>query len=102
MACRYAGLVLGIEFMASSSMLVHGLGLLRKRSTARRAMAGPPPAIAYNIRTLIPCYTEAADIVRQTVLAAANADLPDKCRRTVYLLDDGRDPAKAAFIAALV
>ena len=50
-------------------------------------------------RVLIPCYTEALDIVKQVVLAAANAPLPDKCRRTVYLLDDGKDAQKADFVA---
>ena len=51
------------------------------------------------LRVLIPCYTEALDIVKQVVLAAANAPLPDKCRRTVYLLDDGKDAQKADFVA---
>jgi len=61
--------------------------------------AGTPPCPAYNIRVLIPCYTESLDIVATVVLAAADALLPGKCRRTVYLLDDGKDRAKAAWVA---
>ncbi len=62
--------------------------------------AGTPPCPAYNIRVLIPCYTESLDIVATVVLAAADALPPGKCRRTVYLLDDGKDRAKAAWVAA--
>ncbi len=69
-------------------------------SRAGRAQAGTPPCPAYNIRVLIPCYTESLDIVATVVLAAADALLPGKCRRTVYLLDDGKDRAKAAWVAA--
>ena len=58
--------------------------------------------MAYNIRVLIPCYTESLDIVATVVLAAADAMLPAQCRRTVYLLDDGKDKAKAAWVAAQV
>ena len=58
--------------------------------------------MAYNIRVLIPCYTESLDIVSTVVLAAADALLPPKCRRTVYLLDDGKDKAKATWVAAQV
>ena len=65
-----------------------------------RGQAGTPPCPAYNIRVLIPCYTESLDIVSTVVLAAADALLPGKCRRTVYLLDDGKDRAKAAWVAA--
>lgn len=51
------------------------------------------------MQVLIPCYTESLQIVKNTVLAAADAMLPDKCKRTVYLLDDGKDADKAAWVA---
>ena len=51
---------------------------------------------------LIPCYTESLTIVKDVVLAAADALLPEKCKRTVYLLDDGKDAEKAAWVAEQV
>ena len=60
--------------------------------------ASPPPPREYVIRVLIPCYTESLAIVRETVLAAADALLPEKCLRTIYLLDDGKDVDKAAWV----
>ena len=57
------------------------------------------PPQPFVVRVLIPCYTESLEIVQQTVLAAANADLPPLACRTVYLLDDGKDPTKAAWVA---
>ena len=50
---------------------------------------------------MIPCYKEDLDIVKRTVAAAAEAALPAGCARTVYLCDDGRDPAKRAWIRGL-
>ena len=48
---------------------------------------------------LIPCYTESLEIVKRTALAAADALLPEKCMRTVYMMDDGKDADKAAWVA---
>lgn len=93
----YSIAVLVFELMASSSMIVHGLCLLRVRLP--RKSTDPVPAQPYVVRVLIPCYTESLEIVAQTVLAAANADLPHLACRTVYLLDDGKDAAKAAWVA---
>ena len=81
-------------------MIIHGLSLLRKRIP--RKLSGPVPIPPFIVRVLIPCYTESLDIVSKTVLAAANATLPEKSRRTVYLLDDGKDTAKAAWVAEQV
>jgi hypothetical protein len=127
----YSLFVLVFEVLASSSMVIHGLALLRVRKHVRPPPDLQPPEQDYNIRVVIPCYTvsnspmisskkcsptgagifvvtlclypqESVDIVRLTVLAAANAQLPGKCRRTVYLLDDGKDPAKCAWVAMQV
>ncbi len=62
----------------------------------------PVPAQPYVVRVLVPCYTESLEIVQKTVLAAANADLPPLACRTVYLLDDGKDVSKAAWVAEQV
>jgi endoglucanase len=83
--------------MASSSMIIHGICLLRVRLP--RKSTQPVPAQPYVVRVLIPCYTESLEIVQKTVLAAANADLPPLACRTVYLLDDGKDVSKAAWVA---
>ena len=64
--------------------------------------SSPPPAREYIIRVLIPTYTESLTIVKDTVLAAADALLPEKCKRTVYLLDDGKDVEKATWVAEQV
>ena len=93
----YSILILVFELLASSSMLIHGLCLLRVRLPRRSNQPVPPQPFV--VRVLIPCYTESLEIVQQTVLAAANADLPPLACRTVYLLDDGKDPTKAAWVA---
>lgn len=48
----------------------------------------------YNIRVLIPCYKEDADIVEKTIVAIRNAVLPPGCSRTIYVCDDGKDRLK--------
>ena len=93
----YSILILIFELLASSSMVIHGLCLLRERLP--RKSEDPVPAQPYVVRVLIPCYTESLAIVSKTVLAAANAVLPAKACRTVYLLDDGKDVAKAQWVA---
>lgn len=39
--------------------------------------------------------------MRRTIVAAREAALPAGCARTVYLLDDGRDPKKRKWVDAL-
>ena len=56
---------------------------------------GTQPLLAdYHVRVLLPCYREDLELVQATVVAAMAAALPPGCKRTVYLCDDGRDPAK--------
>lgn len=40
-------------------------------------------------------------MITNTVTAALAAEVPPGVSRTLYLCDDGKDPAKAAFIASL-
>ena len=73
------------------------------------AAAGVPELPPFVLHVLIPCYTEPLEIVAETVWAAHAAALPSlgkskgggKIRKTVWLLDDGNDPAKAAWVAGL-
>ena len=58
-------------------------------------------ALPYHIRVMVPCYKEDLDIVKATITAAAAADLPSGCSRTIYLCDDGKDPEKRRWIQSL-
>ena len=78
------------------------LPIWHRRVPRKLDPASPPPPREYIIRVLIPCYTESLTIVKDVVLAAADALLPEKCKRTVYLLDDGKDAEKAAWVAEQV
>lgn len=50
---------------------------------------------------LVPCYTELVEIVAETVWAAHQAEMPPGSESTVWLLDDGQDEYKAAWVAGL-
>lgn len=58
-------------------------------------------ALPYHIRVMVPCYKEDIDIVQKTIMAAASAELPRGCHRTLYLCDDGKDPEKRKWIESL-
>ena len=47
------------------------------------------------------CAAEDIAIVRRTVMAAYDAELPAGCQRTIYLCDDGKDPKKRKFCEGL-
>lgn len=49
----------------------------------------------------MPCYSEALDIVAETVWAACQAELPPNCTSSVWLLDDGCDAAKQAWVEGM-
>ncbi|GAX77149.1 hypothetical protein CEUSTIGMA_g4595.t1 [Chlamydomonas eustigma] len=55
----------------------------------------------FHVRVLIPCYKEDLAVIASTVQAALSADLPALTRRTVYMLDDGKDLEKKSFIEGL-
>lgn len=58
-------------------------------------------ALQYHIRVMIPCYKEDLEIVQNTVKAAAAAELPRGCSRTIYLCDDGKDVEKRKWIQSM-
>ena len=55
----------------------------------------------WHAQVLVPCYTEALEIVTETVWAARMAELPPGCSATVWLLDDGHDAAKQAWVTGM-
>ena len=96
--------VLAAELLGASSVGLYALCLARRLpaslTAVARSGAGRVPA-GTHVHVLIPVYTEALTIVAETVWAAAEADLPPGATSTVWLLDDGRDPAKKEWVAGL-
>jgi len=114
-ACRpvllhsYGVLVLMIEIISSTATFGYAV-LLIKYSKSRRTKGLPIPKkgqqpdldnLKFHVRVLIPCYKESVDLVKLTVLGALKAPLPKDTLRTVYLCDDGKDPAKEEMVREL-
>jgi hypothetical protein len=102
----YGILILTVEIIGGLAMLPYGLCLvLRVTNGAPPALDGkgnaPPTILTYHLRVAIPCYKEPLEVIGKTVMAALHAPIPGNCRRTVYLLDDGKDPEKKAFMRGL-
>ena len=96
--------VLAAELLGASSVGLYALCLARRlpaslTAVARSGAGRVPPGT--HVHVLVPCYTEALTIVAETVWAAAEADLPPGATSTVWLLDDGADPAKKEWVAGL-
>ena len=105
----YGVLVLLIEIVSSTATIGYAV-LLVKYSKSRRtkglpiAKKGQSPDLdnlAFHVRVLVPCYKESVELVKITVLGALKAPLPRNTLRTVYLCDDGRDPAKEEMVREL-
>ena len=98
----YGAFVIAVELLGASSVLLYGLCIVRRLPGAERAAsaAGVVPA-GTHVHVLVPCYTESLAIVAETVWAAADADLPSGAESTVWLLDDGGDPAKKEWVEGL-
>ena len=112
---RYARLAFAIEMLGALSVAIFGFFASRRplppaslRSLAAAGVTELPPFV---VHVLIPCYTEPLGIVAEAVWAAHAAPLPSlggsgknknsKIKKTVWLLDDGNDPDKAAWVAGL-
>jgi cellulose synthase/poly-beta-1,6-N-acetylglucosamine synthase-like glycosyltransferase len=102
-------LVLLIEIISSTATFGYAI-LLVKYSKSRRTKGLPIPKkgqqldldnLKFHVRVLIPCYKESCELVKLTVLGALKAPLPKDTLRTVYLCDDGKDPAKEEMIREL-
>ena len=96
----YGVFVLFVEMLGAVSVMFYGVWLTARPIASDPAAAGGLRR-GYSIRVLVPCYKESLAIVRRTVLAALHARLPDGCRATVYLCDDGKDADKRDWIAGL-
>jgi cellulose synthase/poly-beta-1,6-N-acetylglucosamine synthase-like glycosyltransferase len=105
----YGVLVLLIEIISSTATFGYAV-LLIKYSKSRRTKGLPIPKkgqqpdldnLKFHVRVLIPCYKESVDLVKLTVLGALKAPLPKDTLRTVYLCDDGKDPAKEEMVREL-
>lgn len=108
-SCSYGVLVLMIEIISSTATFGYAI-LLIKYSKSRRTKGLPIPKkgqqpdldnLKFHVRVLIPCYKESVDLVKLTVLGALKAPLPKDTLRTVYLCDDGKDPAKEEMVRDL-
>jgi cellulose synthase/poly-beta-1,6-N-acetylglucosamine synthase-like glycosyltransferase len=104
----YGIIVLLSEILGAFAVFPYGLCLVFKvddpvPEAVSRAAQGLPAytALNYHIRVLIPCYKEPLDVVTRTFLAAMYASMPVNCKRTIYLLDDGKDPEKKEFVRSL-
>lgn len=104
----YGVIVLMAEILGAFAVLPYGLCLIFKvkdpvPEAVTAALNGLPAQtnLRYHIRVLIPCYKEPTDVITKTFLAAMFAALPVNCKRTVYLLDDGKDPEKRSFVRSL-
>lgn len=104
----YGIVVLSVEIIGGLAMLPYGLCLcmrvLDPPSPVAEASAkgqAAMTALSYHIRVVIPCYKEPLDVVSKTFIASMYASMPVNCRRTVYLLDDGKDPEKRQFVRSL-
>ena len=79
-------------------------GLAKTRVQPGRRPHGPTPQPATPsplAQAFVPCYTEALEIVAETVWALHTATVPPGATVTVWLLDDGNDPEKAAWVQGL-
>ena len=104
----YGIIVLMSEILGAFAVLPYGLCLVFNvvdpvPEAVTRALNGLPAqtSLSYHIRVLIPCYKEPLDVISKTFLASMFAALPVNCKRTIYLLDDGKDPEKRAFVRSL-
>jgi hypothetical protein len=105
----YGVIVLMIEIISSTATIGYGI-LLVKYSKSRRtkglpiAKKGTQPDLdnlAFHVRVMVPCYKESVELVRHTVMGALRAPLPKNTLKTVYVCDDGKDPAKEAMVQEL-
>jgi cellulose synthase/poly-beta-1,6-N-acetylglucosamine synthase-like glycosyltransferase len=95
----YGIYLLVVEILGASTVILYGTNLLwnpviEKFPEDPDTPGKPKVRLPYHVRVCVPCYKEDLEIVRRTIMAAYDADLPRGCSRTIYLCDDGKDPAK--------
>ncbi|KAK9845425.1 hypothetical protein WJX81_006137 [Elliptochloris bilobata] len=102
----YAYLMLAVELLGAAAVLLGGLAIVRRTPrlpvprTERWKADLKDAGGGWSIQVLLPCYTETAAMAAAAAESVLAARLPPGCALTLWLLDDGRDPAKAAWVAA--
>jgi cellulose synthase/poly-beta-1,6-N-acetylglucosamine synthase-like glycosyltransferase len=99
----YGVIVLGIEILGALSIIFYGIWLVAQpdNSDILALQGSNILRRQYHIRVLVPCYSEPLPIVQRTVLAARRALLPQGCKLTIYLCDDGKKVDKRKFVESL-
>ncbi|DBB00628.1 TPA: hypothetical protein ACH3X3_002312 [Trebouxia sp. C0006] len=105
----YGIFVLCVEVMGATTVILYGTNLLWNpvnEIVLQESEDGIGPGklkvrLPYHVRVLVPCYKESLEILRRTIMAAYDAQLPEGCSRTIYLCDDGKDPKKRKWVDSL-
>ena len=79
--------ILVAEVLAALRTAVYGVYIVyaTRMYTPPEDLLATHPCATFNVRVLVPCYNEALAIVQETVLAAAQAELPPGCSKFLYL-----------------
>jgi len=88
----YGIIVFIFEMLGALSIFLYGLTILK--TPVIEDFTEWQPRRKYHIRTLIPSYKESLAIIKKTIMACKQADLPPGTVQTIYLCDDGKDKKK--------
>ena len=80
--CRYGWVVLVVEMIGATTIVLYGVNLLFNPVVMvyEEDPAHPGKPITrrpYHVRCLVPCYKESLDILRRTIMALYDAQLPE-------------------------
>ncbi|KAK9837911.1 hypothetical protein WJX74_007544 [Apatococcus lobatus] len=99
----YGIVIFAVELLGATATITYGMNLVLRpvyeeiRQEDGRALCQYP----YHVRVLVPCYQEPLSLVKRTIEAALDAELPKGVHRTIYLLDDGKDPKKRRWCSTM-
>ena len=99
----YGIVIFAIEMMGATATILYGMNLVLRpvyeeiRNEDGKVLCQYP----YHVRVLVPCYQEPLSLVKRTIEAALDAELPKGVHRTIYLLDDGKDPKKRRWCSSM-
>ena len=99
----YGIAIFAIEMLGASATITYGMNLvlLPVYEDIRQVDGKVISRYSYHVRVLVPCYQEPLALVKRTIEAALDAELPKGVHRTIYLLDDGKDVKKRRFCSTL-
>ena len=80
--CRYGWLVLAVECIGATTIVLYGVNLLFNPVAVvyEEDVNNPGKPITkrpYHVRACVPCYKESLEILRRTVMALYDAQLPE-------------------------